>query len=218
MAHLLHIDSSPRGERWQSPSERGSHSRRLTREFVESWKQAHPADLVTYRDVGRHPVPHVDEPWIAAAYTPLEQRTPQLQEAIRVSDRLIDEFLAADVYVIGVPMYNFSVPSTFKAYIDQIVRPGRTFDFDPVATTNRYKPLVLGKKMVIITARGDSGFGVGERNEKMNYQDPYLSLIFGFMGITDITFISVENDEFGGASLAQSIASARTKVAQLVNM
>jgi FMN-dependent NADH-azoreductase len=128
----------------------------------------------------------------------------------------VDEFLSADLYVIGIPMYNFTVPSTFKAYIDQIVRPGRTFAFDAEDAANRYKPLVFGKKMVMITARGDSGFGLGERNEKMNYQDPYLRLIFGFMGITDITFISVENDEFGGTSLAQSIAAARQQITQLV--
>lgn len=208
MAQLLHIDSSPRGER--------SHSRRFTREFVEAWKQAHPADRVTYRDVGRNPVPHVDEPWIAGAYTPLEQRTPAAQDAIGISDRLVDEFLAADLYVIGIPMYNFSVPSTFKAYIDQIVRVGRTFVFEPENVANPYKPLVLGKKMVVITACGDSGFGPGERNEKMNHQDPYLRTVFGFIGITDITFIHVENDEFGGTSLAQSIANARTQIAQLV--
>lgn len=208
MTHLLHIDSSPRGER--------SHSRRLTREFVEAWKQVHPGDVVTYRDIGRNPVPHVDESWIAAAYGPSEQRTPQLQSAIRISDQLVDELLAADVYVIGIPMYNFSVPSAFKAYIDQIVRVGRTFEFESKNGTNHYKPLVLGKKMFIITARGDSGFGPGERNEKMNHQDPYLRTIFGFIGITDITFIQVENDEHGGTSLAESIAAARTQVAQLV--
>lgn len=208
MTHLLHIDSSPRGER--------SHSRRLTREFVEAWKQVHPGDVVTYRDIGRNPVPHVDESWIAAAYGPSEQRTPQLQSAIRISDQLVDELLAADVYVIGIPMYNFSVPSAFKAYIDQIVRVGRTFEFESKNGTNYYKPLVLGKKMFIITARGDSGFGPGERNEKMNHQDPYLRTIFGFIGITDITFIQVENDEHGGTSLAESIAAARTQVVQLV--
>lgn len=112
MAHLLHIDSSPRGERCLTASRFAStHSRRMTREFVEQWKQVNPADTVTYRDIGRNPVPHVDEPWIAAAFTPPEQRTPELWEAIRISDRLVDEFLAADIYVIGVPMYNFSVPS-----------------------------------------------------------------------------------------------------------
>jgi FMN-dependent NADH-azoreductase len=89
----------------------------------------------------------VDEPWIAAGYTPPEQRTPEMWEAIRISDQLVDEFLAAELYVIGIPMYNFSVPSTFKAYIDQIVRIGRTFAFVPDNSANPYKPLLLGKKM-----------------------------------------------------------------------
>ena len=208
MAHLLHIDSSPRGER--------SHSRRLTREFVEAWKQAHPTDVVTYRDVGCHPVPHVDEPWIASGYTPPEQRVPQMWEAIRLSDQLVNEFLAADFYIIGVPMYNFRIPSAFKAYIDQIVRIGRTFAFEPENSQNPYKPLVLGKRMFIITARGGSGFGSGGQYEHLNYQTPYLATIFGFMGINDITFIDVENDESGGQKLADAIAKARIQMAQLV--
>jgi FMN-dependent NADH-azoreductase len=208
MTHLLHIDASPRGER--------SHSRRMTAEFVEKWQREHPNDTVTYRDIGRNPIPHLDELWIAAAYTPSEQRTPELWDAIAISDRLVDELLAADIYVIGCPMYNFSVPSTFKAYIDQIVRVGRTFAFEPDDTVNPYKPLVLNKKMFIVTARGDSGFSPGERNEKLNYQNPYLRAIFGFIGIFDITFIDVENDEYGGQKLAESIAAARNKIAELV--
>jgi FMN-dependent NADH-azoreductase len=208
MAHLLHIDSSPRGER--------SHSRRITREFVEQWKQAHPGDTVTYRDIGRNPIPHVDEPWIAAAFSPPEQHTPELREAIRLSDRLVDEFLAADIYVMGIPMYNFSIPSGFKAYIDQIVRVGRTVVFELNDAAIVSKPLVLGKKMFIVEARGDSGYQPGRQYEKMNYHDPYLVTIFEFMGITDITFVHVENDEYGGQKLAESIATARTQVAQLV--
>lgn len=208
MAHLLHLDSSPRKER--------SHSRKLTREFVETWQQTHSTDTVTYRDIGHNPVPHVDEPWIAAAFTPPEQRTPELWRAIEFSDRLVDELLAADIYVMGVPMYNFSVPSTFKAYIDQIVRIGRTFNFAPENPEYPYKPLVLGKKMFVITARGTSGYGVGGQYEHLNHHDPYLSAVFGFIGITDITFIAVENDESGGTSLAESIASARNQIAQLV--
>lgn len=208
MTRILHIDSSPRGER--------SHSRRMTKEFVEQWQQNHPGDTVTYRDIGRNSIPHIDEPWIAAAFTPIEQRTPELWEAIRISDRLVDEFLAADIYVFGIPMYNFSVPSTFKAYIDQIVRIGRTFDFEPENSENPYKPLVLNKKMFIITARGGSDFGIGERNEKMNHQDPHLRTVFEFIGITDITFIHVEKEEQGEQKLAESIAFARSQIAQLV--
>jgi FMN-dependent NADH-azoreductase len=208
MAHLLHIDASPRGER--------SHSRRMTREFVQQWQQHHPNDAIAYRDVGRNPIPHVDETWIAAAFSSPEQYTPQLREAICLSDQLVNEFLAADIYVIGVPMYNFSVPSGFKAYIDQIVRIGRTVDIESSDAGNVYKPLVLGKKMFIIEARGDSGFQPGGRYETMNHHDPYLLTVFGFMGITDITFVHVENDELGGQKLAESIANARHKITQLV--
>jgi FMN-dependent NADH-azoreductase len=208
MAHLLHLDASPRDHR--------SRSRKFTKEFVEMWAQIHPIDTISYRDIGHYPVPHIDENWIAAAYTPPEHRTPELREAIRVSDRLVDEFLAADIYVLGVPMYNFSIPSMLKAYIDQIVRIGRTFEFALENVENPYKPLVLGKTMFIITARGSSGYGVGERYEMLNYQDPYLRTIFGFIGITDITIIPVENDELGGAGLAESIASARAQMSQLV--
>lgn len=215
MAHLLHIDSSPRGEKFPTEALRGSHSRRLIREFVLQWQQAH-GDTINYRDLGRNYVPHVDEAWIAAAYTPPEQRSAELQQAIWISDRLVDEFLAADIYVIGVPMYNFSIPSTLKAYIDQIVRIGRTFAFEPENPQNPYKPLVLGKKMFIIATRGGSGFGVGGQYEQMNHQTPYLATVFGFIGITDITFIEIENDELGGQKLAEAIANARRQVAQLV--
>jgi FMN-dependent NADH-azoreductase len=188
----------------------------MTKDFVEQWRQVHPNDTVTYRDVGRSSIPHVDEPWIAAAFSPPEQHTPELRAAICLSDQLVDEFLAADVYVIGVPMYNFSVPSSFKAYIDQIVRFGRTVAFEPNEVANVFKPLVLGKKMFIIASRGDSGYRPGGQYEAMNHHDPYLVTVFGFMGITDITFVYVENDEYGGTKLAESIANAHVQIAQLV--
>lgn len=117
MANLLHLDASPRNQR--------SHSRRLSGEFVEAWKQFYPNDKVTYRDVGQNPVPHVDEAWIAAAYTPPEQLTPELREAIRISDYLVDEFLAADIYVIGVPMYNLSSNALLRATIAIPAAPAR---------------------------------------------------------------------------------------------
>lgn len=113
-------------------------------------------------------------------------------------------------------MYNFSVPSGFKAYIDQIVRIGRTVDIESNESGNVYTPLVLDKKMYIIEARGDSGFQPSGRYEAMNHHDPYLATVFEFMGITDITFVHVENDESGGQTLAESIANARHKIAELV--
>ncbi len=204
MAHIFHIDSSPRAER--------SYSRRLSYEFITAWKTTHPKDTVTYRDLGHHPVPHVDEPWIAAAFTPPNERTPELNEVIQLSDALIDEFLTADRYILGVPMYNFSVPSTFKAYIDQIVRPNRTFTID----NGEYKGLVESKKMLIITAQGDS-YRPGTPTAAYDFQEPYLRTIFGFIGITDLMFIHAENlvanDEVREQSLADAHAAIKEAVA-----
>lgn len=181
MANILHLDSSPRGDR--------SISRTATKDFITAWKQAHPNDKVTYRDLGHHPVPHVDEAWIAAAFTPPEQRTPELNGAIEFSDSLVDEFLAADRYVFGVPMYNLNVPSTFKAYIDQIVRVGRTF---AVSEQGLQGIVDSSKKMLVITARGGS-YQQGTPAASYDLQEPYIRAIFGFIGITDITFIHVDN-------------------------
>ena len=120
MSHILHLDSSPRESR--------SISRALTKEFVSSWIQAHPQDTITYRDVGFSPIRPVDESWIAAAFSKSEVLPPELTQALHLSDELITELVNADRYVFGIPMYNFSVPANFKAYIDQVVRVNRTFN------------------------------------------------------------------------------------------
>jgi FMN-dependent NADH-azoreductase len=204
MAHILHIDSSPRGER--------SFSRKFADEFVSAWKNANAGVMVTYRDLGHNPVPHVDEAWIAAAFTPPDARTPELAKAIELSDSLVDEFLAADRYVFGVPMYNFNIPSTFKAYIDQIVRAGRTFAVD---ANGGFKGLVEGKKMLIVTARGGD-FSPGSPAAPYDYQEPFLRAIFGFLGITDITFIHVQNLGAGEDARQASLAKAQEAVEKAV--
>ncbi|BDI19166.1 FMN-dependent NADH-azoreductase [Nostoc cf. commune SO-36] len=203
MVNILHIDSSPRSER--------SHSRELSKEFVSGWKEAHPEDAIAYRDLGHYPVPHVDEAWIAAAFTPPETHTPELTEALRISDELIDEFLAADRYVFGVPMYNFNIPSTFKAYIDQIVRANRTFSID---AQGNLKGLVEGKKAVIITARG-SDFSATSPFAVYDFQEPYLRAIFGFIGITDIQFINANSLNQGDAR-TQSLSEAQAAIQNLI--
>ncbi|GBE93529.1 FMN-dependent NADH-azoreductase [Nostoc cycadae] len=204
MANILHIDSSPRGER--------SVSRALTYEFITSWKDTHSGDTVSYRDLGHHPVPHVDESWIAAAFTPPDTHTPELAEAIKLSDSLIDEFLAADRYIFGIPMYNLNIPSTFKAYIDQIVRVGRTFTVD----ANGYKGLVdSSKKVLIITSRGGT-FPPGTPFAAYDYQEPYLRAILGFIGLTDVTFIHADSLNLGDDARQQSLAAAKDAIAQAV--
>ncbi len=202
MVNILHIDSSPRGER--------SHSRELSKEFVSGWRAAHPEDAIAYRDIGHHTIPHVNEAWIAAAFSPPEAHTPELTEALRISDELIDEFLAADRYVFGVPMYNFNIPSTFKAYIDQIVRANRTFAID----AQGLRGLVEGKKAVIITARG-ADFSATSPYAAYDFQEPYLRTIFGFIGITDIQFINANSLNEGDAR-TQSLSEARAAIQDLI--
>ncbi|WP_339681964.1 FMN-dependent NADH-azoreductase [Gimesia maris] len=207
MPHLLHIDSSPRSDR--------SHTRGLTADFVQRWQVNHPNGTVTYRDIGRSPLPHVTEEWIAAAFTPPNERSQAMQDALRLSNELIDELLLADVIVAGIPFYNFGMPSGFKAYIDQIVRIGRTFLFNPDNEESPYTPLIHGKRMIAVISRGDSGYGSGGRNEKNNHLDPHLRTVFRFIGVNDLEIIAAENDEHGGAALVNSLESARRNILRL---
>jgi len=199
MPHILHLDSSPRAER--------SLSRTLSHEFVTAWKDSHSGDTVTYRDLGHQSIPHVTEPWIAAAFSSPPDHNPELQEAIRFSDELVDELLAADRYVMGVPLYNFSVPSVFKAYLDQIVRPGRTFAVD----SSGYTGLVKNKKMLVVTAQGGS-YRPGTPMEAYNFHEPYLRAIFGLIGITDILFIYADGLAMGDEAREKSVAAARAEI------
>lgn len=210
MATLLHLDTSPRGAGEGSTNQSRSISRTLTHDFITAWKAAHPDHTVVYRDLGANPPPPVSETWIAAAFTPTEQHAPEMADAIRLSDQLIDEFVAADCYVIGVPMYNFAIPANFKAYIDQILRVGRTFTVED----GNYKGLVTGKKMLVIAARGGS-YPKDTPFASYDMQEPYIRLAFGFIGITDVTFIYAENLNLGDEARSQAIANAQTTIKEL---
>ncbi len=202
MLTLLHLDSSPRGER--------SHSRQLTAEYAGRWRAAHPGGRVVYHDLGRQPVPLVSEAWIAAAYSAPADHTPEQAAAIAVSDALVDELLAADLILVGAPMYNFGIPAALKAWVDQVVRARRTFD---PAT---YAGLVpAGKRVVVITARGGAGYGPGEAMEKFNHEDPYLRAILGFIGLTDVEFIHAENTSGADAVRQGSLERARARIGEL---
>jgi FMN-dependent NADH-azoreductase len=199
MTHILHLDSSPRGDR--------SISRALTKQFIDVWKQIHPDDAITYRDLGRYPVPAIDEAWIAGAFSLPDQLTPALEAALMISDELIEELLAANLYVFGIPMYNYSVPASFKAYIDQVVRVKRTF----VVGADGYEGLLKHKKALMITTRGGSYAG-----EPLDFQEPYLRAVFDFIGITDVTFIHAENLAMGADERQFSIATAHKAIHQVI--
>ncbi|MET3440995.1 FMN-dependent NADH-azoreductase [Variovorax paradoxus] len=216
--NLLHIDTSARpGLSGIAPH--GSHTRRLSARFVERWRKARPNDRVDYLDVGQHPPAHVNGRWIHAAFTPPAEREPWMAEVLAESDRLVDQLVAADVIVVGLPMYNFSVPAQFKAYVDNIVRVGRTFGFDRARGAVPYWPLLAdaGKRMVLLGARGDHGYGPGGRIAHLNHTESSVRSVFGYIGITDVYEAAVESDEFGGEELAQSLRKAEQEVDRLVD-
>jgi FMN-dependent NADH-azoreductase len=213
---LLHIDASARFGR-SDDDPHGSHSRRLSHRFVTRWQARRPADVVIRRDVVAHPPTPVDAAWIDASFTPVERRTAEQAARLRESDTLTAELLSADLLVIGVPMYNFWMPSQLKAWIDNIVRVGLTFGFDRSRDGEPYWPMLpAGKRLVILTARGDHGYAPGGRLAGMNLVEVGLTVPLGYIGLTDSRTIAIEYDEFGDERLAASIAAAETAVDDLV--
>jgi len=202
MAKVLHINSSVRTE--------GSLSRQLSSEFVAKWIAANPADTVVERDLAANPVPHLTEQMMGAFFTPAEQRNAEQAFVVKTSDTLVDELLASDVIVIGAPMYNFSVPSTLKAWIDHVARAGRTFQYG----ANGPEGLVKGKKVYVFTASG----GAYSEGPAAAYDHlvTFLRTFLGFIGLTDVTFIRAEGVAMGEQAVADAIAKSRKSIDELV--
>jgi FMN-dependent NADH-azoreductase len=177
MPTLLHLDSSPLYGR--------SVSRELTAAFVTQWKASHPQGRVIDRDLNATALPPINAEWVQAVYTPEEARTPQQKELLSLSDSLLVELEQADEYVIGVPMHNFGVPSVLKLWIDQIARVGRTFSY----TGGAPKGLLIGRKATFLIATGGI-YDAQTRMASFNFVEPYLRSVFGFLGVTDATFLT----------------------------
>lgn len=175
-----------------------SYSRKLTQLFVENWKNKYPSDVFTYRETGIESIPNIDERWIAGAFKKPSDRTEENRKALQLSDELVKELKEHDVYVIGSPMYNWSIPGGLKAYIDQVMRINETWKFRSGVPDGDYVGLLENKKAFILSTRGDTGYGENEKNGHLNFQTTYLKHILGMMGITDITTFSLDNEEFGG--------------------
>ncbi|MBD1929960.1 NAD(P)H-dependent oxidoreductase [Trichocoleus sp. FACHB-90] len=206
MVKLLHIDASVRKE--------GSKSRKLGKKFKDLWKAAHPDVQVIYRDVGQFPPSHPTEAFTIANYTPLDLRTPEMHLVLKQSDLLIDELLDAERLVFGIPMYNFSIPSMLKAYIDNLIRVGRTFR---VTEDGKFEGLVTEKKALVISTRGAT-YSPPSPITQLDFQEPYLRAVFGFIGITDIIFVCAENLDFGQpAEQEKNLEQAQLKLEELVH-
>ncbi len=218
MFRLLHLDASARPGR-SDERPHGSHTRRLSARFVSRWRALRPGDPVVYRDIGLAPPAPVTGDWIHAAFTPAERREPWMREVLAQSDRLVDELLEADLIVAGVPMYNFGVPAGFKAWIDNIVRVGRTFGFDRSRVGEPYWPLLAGqgKRAVLLGARGDFGYDPGGRLAHANHVEAGVMTPLHYIGIDAADSIAIEYDEFGDERLDASIAAAEAHVDALVS-
>ena len=196
---LLRIDSSAR---------RNSISRQLTSRFAETWKKQHPGGRVLERDLATTPLPLITDEWTLAAHSDQAKLTPAQRETLSISEILIEELLAADTIVIGAPMYNLTVSAPLKAWIDQIVRVGRTVLYGAGGPEGVLK----GKKVVVLTSRGGA-FRPGTPTAQYDHQEPYLRHILGFMGLIDVTFIHAENQKPG--DLAEPARAAAMEQAQL---
>lgn len=196
MNKVLIINASVRNEK--------SHSRNLSGLFVQNWKENYPEDTFTHREVGLKNIPSIDASWISSAFIKPESRTFENQKGLALSNELIKELKEHDIYVLATPMYNWSIPSGLKAYIDQIMRINETWKFRSGIPDGDYIGLLNNKRLFILSARGDSGYGEDEKNSHMNFQTTYLKFIFGMMGVKNTKIISLDNEEFGGQIFEKS--------------
>lgn len=199
---LLHIDASPRGER--------SQSRRLGAEYRAAWQAAHPAGTVLTHDLGAEPPPFVTAAWVEGAFAPPTDHSPAARTAIAISNRYVDDLLLSDGVLITTPIYNLSVPAALKAWIDQIVRFGRTFQ----RGANGFEGLVRGKRVVVVVTSG-SDFRPNTPGGACNFLEPYLRAVLGFIGIGEIQFAYAHSMNQGDDVSVQALAAARQQVAQL---
>lgn len=177
MPTLLKIDVSPRGEH--------SISRALGDTFIQTWKAKHPGSQVLHRDLATTSLPFVEMPWILGAYSEPAGHNDEQKAALAIGEELIAELKAADEWLITTPMYNFAPPARLKAYIDHIVRSGLTFRANQDGT---YQGLLEGKRATIILASMGE-YGPGAPAESYDHLSPYMRLVLGFIGVTDVTIL-----------------------------
>jgi len=200
MTTILRIDASARST--------GSVSRTLGNYFEKVWLNHYPRDRILRRDVSAVPIEHIDDQTIAGFDTPADLFTDDLRAATALSDLLINEAHAADVLLLTVPMYNFSVPSALKAWIDHVVRVGHTFSFDGA----NFSGLLTGRQAYVICAYGGIGYlGKGQLAEA-DFVAPYLEFILGFLGVELMEVFAVEGTMGDEIALAASTERVKREI------
>ncbi|WP_028228045.1 FMN-dependent NADH-azoreductase [Paraburkholderia ferrariae] len=196
MTTILQVNSAARSQ--------GSQSTLLVNELTNKLQQSNAGAKVVTRNLQAEPLPHLDDAVLGAFFTPAEQRTPEQQAIAARSEALIAELQAADIVVIGAPLYNFGISSQLKTYFDWIARAGITFRY----TANGPEGLVKGKKVFVVSARGGKYQGTPHDS-----QTPYLKSFLGFLGMTDVNFIFAEGLNLGPEAAGAALASAREAIA-----
>lgn len=199
--NILHLQTGLFGDQ--------SVSRQLSDKIVARLQQENPAATVIDRDLINTPISHLDAEILLAGGAEAEQRTEKQQVELALTETLLEELFAADVLVIGAPMYNFSIPSQLKAWLDRIAQAGRTFRY----TENGPEGLVKGKKVYIASARG--GIYSEGAAAAMEYQESYLKTILGFIGVDDITIIRAEGVNLSPEARTQAIEVASQEISAL---
>jgi len=210
MTTLLRIDAS-------AQLEERSLTRRLTGLFLERWTALLPNTRVMVRDLGREPVPAIDHRWVHAAFTPPAARESWMVDRLALSDMLIDEVEAAELIVLGAPMYNYGMPAALKGWFDQVARIGRTFSFDLTRGDTPIEPILSGKTLVVLSARGEFGFAPGGVRAHLNALDPAIAACAHYLGVARdaIHTVAIEYQEFKDQRFVASVAAAEAATAKL---
>jgi FMN-dependent NADH-azoreductase len=199
MKTLLQITSSIYADAGQST--------RLAKRYVSAWREANPDGTVIVRDLAKDPVPHIEAPRFRAFIAKPEERTAEQQEVVDYSDTLINELRRADVVVLGLPMYNFAIPSTLKAYFDHIARAGVTFKYTDKGAVG----LLKGKEVVVFAARGGAYVGT-----PLDTQTAYVVDFLSFLGMDTVEFVYAEGLAMGEERKQDSLARAHAEIERLV--
>jgi FMN-dependent NADH-azoreductase len=197
---LLHIDSSITGVQ--------SVSRQLTRDIVNTWTAGHPNTAVEYLDLAENTPSHLSAESLGFRMPPTEATlTDGQRRENAISEALVAQFLAADVIVVGAPLYNFSIPSQLKSWIDRVAQAGRTFTY----TATGPKGLAGGKTVIVASSRGGV-YSTSDGGRAMEHQESYLQTVFGFLGITDVRFVRAEGVAMGDAKKAEALTLAAAHI------
>lgn len=198
---LLTINASARSNR--------SVTRGLVDQLAQTWLSSRPDGEIIHRDVGLSPPSAITQDWIASAYSPAANRSPEMHACLAESDALIAEIETADAIIIGTPLYNFGMPAVLKLWIEQIIRVGRTFEITASEAGEAYRPLLKSKPVVVVVSAGNGAFLKGGPLAALNFLESHLGCVLEFLGFTDVTFLQIaETDAKNGAGRTDLSAAA----------